>query len=129
MTAALERAALDAVDLAPTVICAVHDTDRPTIADLLAPMDRQQLYALVIVLAAAFDPDQPLIPAIEWVSPEPTERSTLRPCGTHSAFARHKAAGEEIDHLCRRGERDYQHAAYLKRLARRRTASDLGATA
>jgi hypothetical protein len=119
-----EPLAWDAVELAPEVICAVRDCDRPTISRLLDPLDRQQLYALVVVLAAAFDPDNTRFrTAVAWADPDPADPHpngavATQPCGTHAAFIRHKKRGEEPDRHCVEGERVYQHNRHLRRTGR-----------
>ena len=112
-----EPLAWEAVDLAPQVICAVRDADRPQISRLLDALDRQQLYALVVTLAAAFDPDSThLHRALEWAADWTPD--TIQPCGTHSAFVRHKTRGETPDRYCVQAERDYQRASKSGRRAR-----------
>jgi hypothetical protein len=116
-----EPLAWDAVELAPALVCAVRDCDRPTISRLLDPLDRQQLYALTVVLAAAFDPDNTRFrAALAWVDPDPAapkqrDASQIQPCGTHAAFVRHKNRGELVDRDCTEAERIYQHDRYLRR--------------
>lgn len=48
------------------------------------------------------EPDEP-IELPKRLRPEPVER-VLRPCGTPSAYARHRRAGEPIDEACRLAE-------------------------
>jgi hypothetical protein len=56
----------------------------------------------------------------------PALRVGLQPCGTHSAFNRHKAAGED-PHLmcpaCVAGESDYQAEQWQKKKQRRQVAA------
>lgn len=44
----------------------------------------------------------------------------LKPCGTHAAYNRHKARGEQIDDVCRSAERTYQSEKYQRQVARSR---------
>lgn len=57
--------------------------------------------------------------ALAHLSHRPDEKTvSLAPCGTHSAFNRHRVAREPIDEACRLGERAYQR----ERAQRRRAA-------
>lgn len=111
-----EERAIRALTQAPSIICAVRDLDADDIARMLLPMRVDELHALVVVLAAAVDPETHLTHQLSWVAPdapseliENVQRSLgLRPCGTHAAFNRHKAAGEEPCDRCWAGERNYQ---------------------
>lgn len=122
-----EALAVRAVDDAPAVICAVHDLDSDAIQEMLSKMDREALTSLVVVLAAAFDPDWPWLPSLDWINDEaPTAHLTtlratqgLRPCGTHAAFIRHRNYDEEPCDDCRMAERTYQR---LRKRRNRRAA-------
>lgn len=46
--------------IAAALACAVDDNNRDDVARILEPLDRQQLYALAIVLAAHLPTDEPL---------------------------------------------------------------------
>jgi hypothetical protein len=105
-----------AVRRAPAIICAVRDLDADDIAGMLLPMPVDELHALIVVLAAAIDPETRLREQLAWISPDSpaefidTVNRVLgrRPCGTHAAFNRHKAAGEEPCDRCWDGERTFQ---------------------
>lgn len=117
--------ALRAVGHAGAVICAVHDVDHDEIAHIINPLTRDELIALTVVLAAAISPDARLTSALSWASPtaaadlvkhQQTARM-LQPCGTHAAFNRHRAAGQEPCDDCWAAERIYQTARNRKRRA------------
>lgn len=44
--------------------------------------------------------------------------SEPQPCGTHAAFARHRAHGEQPCEPCVIGEREYQRARHVRRRAK-----------
>ncbi len=91
-----------------------------------AALDVADLPALAVVLAAMVDdgktesellgwlPDEPytggrpLQPAQRIVPPPVRPRLPLQPCGTHSAYVRHKARGEDVCDVCLVAEREYQ---------------------
>jgi hypothetical protein len=54
--------AVAAIPTAAELVVAVDNGDATTVADLLAGCDRQDLYALCVVLAAHVDPDRPFTP-------------------------------------------------------------------
>lgn len=112
------------------LVGAVHEHGPADVADLLHAMDRQNLYAVTVTLAAMVpddyspaellawndarygdaeparaiaDQQQPLFPAV-------LVTRQLRPHGTHAAFVRHRAAGEQPCDPCVHGEREYQRA-------------------
>lgn len=82
----------------------VHAHDKKAIYEVIRRLTPEEAYALIIVLAAMIPQDQTPSELLAW-----TERlRTLRPCGTHAAYWRHKARGEQIDPRCRHAERAYQ---------------------
>jgi hypothetical protein len=52
----LDGLTTDAVDQVAELVCAVHDYDRPAIAEILAGRSVLELRALIVVLAAVIDP-------------------------------------------------------------------------
>lgn len=47
-------------------------------------------------------------------TPRQSKPRELRPCGTRSAAARHRSAGEEVCEPCRQAEADYYHQRWLR---------------
>lgn len=91
MTAPVEVVDL-AVEAAPRVICAVRDFDQEAVAESLEPLSVVELRALVVVLAAAIDPETTCFPAaLHWTegdAPKPRNvpmrhrRKTIAPAET-----------------------------------------------
>jgi hypothetical protein len=93
--------------------------------DLARLLHRQDLVALTVVLAGMVDPDRTPSELLAWTEPPQDEPDPpgsqakkhsphlykpadgLAPCGTHSAYVRHKKRGEQIDHACQEAERAY----------------------
>ena len=105
----------------------VRDYGLDTITEFVRQRDRHQLEAMAVALAAMVPDDQPVSALLAWIEPEHVDRSRpskagrkppreLRPCGTHAAFVRHKAAGQDPCGSCQGAERIYQRGR--KRLAR-----------
>jgi hypothetical protein len=103
------------IDLALELADAVARNDR---GDVQCAIDRADPRALCLVLAAMVDDERSIrgllrdVPQLlRWMdSPRVRPRKPLQPCGTHAAFSRHRARGEEPDELCREAERAYQRA-------------------
>jgi hypothetical protein len=117
------------VPVAADLVLRVHHEGRDSIGHLLATLTPKERWALPVVLAAMVPPDLPVGDLLAWVTwdeqghpltpsahlPRRPAVTGLQPCGTHAAFARHKAHGEPACDTCTRAERAY-HAR------RRRTA-------
>lgn len=101
----------------------VREGNRHAINELLRTLTPRERYALTIVLAAMIPTDQTPRQLLAWIDdqpPTPTPHiTTRRPCGTHAAYARHKANGEPIDARCLHAERAYQRN---RKRAQRRAA-------
>lgn len=99
------------------LVDAVHRADRVEVARLVNDAD---LPALAVVLAAMVDEDKPVRELLAWaedlrVRPAGARSNAARvfpralePCGTHPAFVRHKAHGEDPCEACVIAERIYQ---------------------
>lgn len=88
----------------------VHAHDKKAIYNLIRRLTPEEAYALIIVLAAMIPQDHTARELLAWTE-QPLTRPRivkLRPCGTHAAYCRHKARGEEIDTRCLHAERAYQ---------------------
>jgi hypothetical protein len=117
---ALQRAVL--------LVGAVHDEGPREVEMLLRRLTRTDLYSLAVVLAALVPADYTPAELLAWndhqyARPRPTPAAgsqpplfpavatggrPLKPHGTHAAFNRHKAAGEDPCEPCVFGERDFQ---------------------
>jgi hypothetical protein len=129
-----ERLIPKALDL----VMRVRDEGRESIGAFLRSLSDLERHALPVVLAAMVPPDRTEADLLGWVprpntphasTPQPARPAsagtkTLRPCGTHAAFVRHKNNGEPIDELCEQAERDYQRE--YKRNSRKRRATKVG---
>lgn len=109
------------VPLALELVDAVHRWDR---RDVMAALDRADLEALAVVLAAMVDQDRTLTQMLGWTDAHmPTVRARserpLVPCGTPSAAKRHKTWGEPVCPPCLRALREYDR----DRAARKRAAA------
>lgn len=134
---ALQRAVL--------LVGAVHDEGPREVAMLLNRLDRSELTALAVVLAALVPADYTPAELLAWNDHQYARPSTrpgpdvqpplfpvvaangqlLKPHGTHAAFNRHKKRGEEVCEPCVFGERDYQR----DRKRTTRAAANVEATA
>jgi hypothetical protein len=117
------------VPVAADLVLRVRDEGRDAIGHLLATLTPEERWALPVVLAAMVPPGLPVGDLLAWVTwdehghpltlpahlPPRRPSAGLRPCGTHAAFARHKAHGEPPCAVCTDAERAYQ--------ARRRNAA------
>lgn len=101
----------ESVPRASLLVEAVHDGGPAEVGRLLADLDRRQLNALAVVLAAMVDPDATLHELLGWVPPldRPVQHPTLF------------AMSEEVEAEARMYERRLQRA-------RRRPVIDLDAT-
>lgn len=98
--------AQSAQGVAVALIGAVRDLDSPRIATLL---DRADLPALAVVLAAMVPDDERLSDLLGWTAALPAPQPLgVQPHGTHAAFVRHWARSEPPCELCVHGERAYQ---------------------
>lgn len=61
------QAAAMAVPRAAALVCAVRDEGAESLAEVLDPLTRDQLYAVAVTLAAMVDPDQPVDDLLGWV--------------------------------------------------------------
>lgn len=110
-----EARARQSLDMALELADAVKRNHR---GDVQCVLDRADTAALCLVLAAMVDDDRSVkgllrdIPSLlRWLGhPRATRARSLRPCGTHAAFVRHKNRGEEPDPECVEAERAYQRA-------------------
>jgi len=102
---------------AAALICAVRDRDRDDIAEVLGPLDRRQLYALAVLLAAAY-PDTRSLPEL-LAERDAVDEAALREA--HSAYNRGVRTPYAVE-----GERAYKRRA--KRDARVRAARKEAAT-
>ncbi len=101
------------------MVDAVRCLDRRRVQRLF---DLADLPAMVVMLAAMVDDQTPVADLLTWTADIRTPASLRRdpstwllPCGTHSAFNRHRLRGETACETCQEGERAYQHARYLTR--------------
>jgi hypothetical protein len=62
------QAAAMAVPRAAALVCAVRDEGAESLAEVLDPLTRDQLYAVAVTLAAMVDPDQPVGDLLGWVA-------------------------------------------------------------
>lgn len=62
------RAAYHAVDRAQTLICMVRDESADTIGPYLDALSADQMYALVVALAAMAPDDQPAASLLSWLN-------------------------------------------------------------
>lgn len=118
------RLAAELVPIAADLVFKVHHENRETIGETLDSLTPAQARALPVVLAAMVDPEAHLNDLLGWVTwdehgqplyahdrhPDRPAVATLRPCGTHAAYQRHKAASETPCRSCVEGERAYQRA-------------------
>jgi len=104
------------IPVATDLVIRVHDEGRDSAGQLLSSLTDTDRWALLIVLAAMVPPDAPVGDLLAWVTwnehghPPGRPARTLRPCGTHAAFVRHKARGEPPCAACIHAERAYQRA-------------------
>lgn len=63
------RAAASAIARATALACMVRDESADTIGDYLDALDREQLYALTVALAAMVDPDDRVEDRLAWLEP------------------------------------------------------------
>lgn len=123
----------DSVTRALALIGAVHEHGPNDVAATLDRTSYRDLLELAVTLAAMVPDDYSAAELLAWNDSryEPPEQAEgqrqlfpatrqLLPHGTHSAFNRHRTAGEEPCQACWHGERDYQRAR-----ARRRRAKDV----
>lgn len=94
---------------AAALVCAVNDADQDAVRTVLEQLDRRQLHALAVLLAALVPDDRPIRHRLE-------ERDALR--DAHAAYTRGVRTPEVID-----GERIYQRIK-----ARRHRAARYGRT-
>lgn len=93
-------------------------------------LDRADLDALVVVLAAMVDDDSTVSELLGWLDGRPRPRTvtarhrTLKECGTHAAYNRHKDRGEPIDPRCEAEERRYQERRHRARRAAQQAERD-----
>lgn len=126
LAAALVPVALDLVGR-------VRQENRDTITDLLDSLTPEQTRALPVVLAAMVDDAHTPGELLAWVTwdehgraldpPPPPAPRQLRPCGTHSAFTRHKDRGEDPCQACRDAERTWQMLRARRRSRQRKGAA------
>lgn len=116
-----------AVPLALELVDAVRSGRR---GEVQCVIDRADVPALLVVLAAMVDDSRPVSELLGWVR-EPSRRPArqrrrqpLKPCGTHAAYVRHVDRGEPIDPLCEAEERRYQRERTRARRAERRVAAE-----
>ncbi|MFI6536608.1 hypothetical protein ACIBHY_29450 [Nonomuraea sp. NPDC050547] len=123
------------VEIACELACAVRDDGPDAAARLLATLSTEDRDTLPIIMAAMIPVDLSVGDLLAWhtgVSLSPhgqvrlvadtrkranRRRRGLAACGTHTAFNRHKARGEELDDACKLGERIYQRNRKRKQRA------------
>lgn len=111
----MSQAVRQALPVAVELVQAVHDSD---LSDVLCALDRTDTDLLCLVLAAMLDDDRSVrsllrdLPALvsRLNGPRPRKPRNLRPCGTHAAYVRHRAAGQDPCEPCVHAERAYQRA-------------------
>src|SRR5438270_140440 len=131
----------DAIATALRLIGAVHEEGPHEVAAVLHRLDRQDLVALAVTLAAMVPDDYTPVELLAWNDsrytpvepPAPVTQPPLfpavlvtrqlKPHGTHAAFALHRKHSEEPCDACWHGEREYQrNRKRNNRAAGRRTA-------
>lgn len=134
-----------AVTHALELVGIIRDYGPDMISDYLR-REEKRLNRIVVALAAMVPDDKTAAELLAWIDPEqmkrnartrareerrrraaeragaPVPKPTPLPCGSHAAFNRHKAKGEQPCELCQAGERIYQAAANRRRRDRGRAA-------
>lgn len=110
------------VPVAAELAFAVRERDVNGIGEFLAPYGPQEIYALLIVLAAMVDIDKTEDELLAWVSwtefappcrdaaPAKRARNDGRvpaECGTYAAARRHQQRGEALDQPCKDAANEY----------------------
>lgn len=106
-----EQLVADAEPHAAALICAVRDRDRLGVAQTLRRLDRQDLYALAVLLAAGYPDDRPLPELL--AEREAADERAVRAC--HAAAKR-----GDICPVVAAGERAHQRYKDRRRYAARR---------
>ncbi|MEU4513250.1 hypothetical protein AB0G05_27450 [Nonomuraea wenchangensis] len=101
------------VQVACNLACAVRDDGPDAAAAILATLTPEDRAALPVVMAAMIPIELPSGVLLAWHTGTPTNRQGLEPCGTHAAYNRHKAHGEDPCDACVVGEQIYQHRHYI----------------
>lgn len=74
--------------------------------------DPENWWRLLFILAAAVPDDQTWSELTGWINQPAVEG--LRPCGTRSAYERHRARGEDVDEACHEAYRAYAIVKQVK---------------
>lgn len=107
------------IDHAMVLVGAVRSRSPEVVGAVLAGSSRADLHALAVCLAAMVPTGKTPVELLAWNDGLPGRvASSLRPCGTHAAFVRHRNNNETPCEECLTAERAYQRARQ-----RRRTAS------
>ena len=133
-----ESLPLGAIAAAQLLVGAVHEEGPAEVAALLTPLDRQALYGLAVTLAAMVPADYTPGELLAWNDVHELrhpgnklacEGRTIQPCGTHAAFNRHRAKGEQPCDECWVGERRYQREKKERQRRERRLQRQLSMVA
>lgn len=105
--------------IALSVAVRIRDEPADAAARELDGLDARELRDLAVLASACIDVSLPLSKLTWWADMDrlPAPSRAVRPCGTHTAFNRHKARGETPCAACQIAERDWQAQRWQARKA------------